>query len=71
MARSGSFAGPSEGYAEPLSYVHPIDNSFMKSRYHPSLLDPKLKLTDEERDRLQAEIDDLLGAAKLTEQLDL
>ena len=71
MARSGQFAGPSEGYAEPLSYVHPPDSDFMKSKYHPSLLDPKLKLTDEERDRLQAEIDDLLGTSKLTEQLPL
>ena len=69
MARSGSFAGPSEGYAEPLSYIHPKDNDFAKAKYHPDLLDPKLKLTDEERDRLQAEIDELFSAAKLTESL--
>jgi len=71
MARSGQFTGPTEGYAEPLSFIYPPGGlpDFLKSRYAAELLDPKLKLTDEERDRLQKEIDDLVAAEKLTEQL--
>jgi hypothetical protein len=52
-----------------LAYVHPRDNDFSKSRYSRFLLDPKLHLTREDRDRLQALIDDLFNTAKLTEQL--
>lgn len=71
MARSGQFVGPSEVYGEPLSFVYPPDGlkGFERARYAPGLLDPKLKLTDAERDRLQAEIEELLGTAKLTESL--
>lgn len=71
MARSGVFQGASEDYGASLSFVYPRGGlrGFEKARYAPELLDPKLKLTDAERDRLQAEIDELLAAAKLTEQL--
>lgn len=67
MARIGAFSGPSEEYGVPLSFVHPADNDFTKARWHPSLLDPKLKLTDEERQRLQDEIDSIFALEKLTE----
>ena len=71
MARSGQFQGPSEGYAEPLSFIYPPNGlkGFQQSKYAAELLDPKLKLTDAERDRLQQEIDDLLATEKLTDQL--
>lgn len=69
MARIGSFSGPSEEYGVPLSFVHPPDNDFSKARWSPELLDPNLKLTDEERQRLQDEIDDLFGLGKWTEYL--
>lgn len=52
----------------PQSSVYPADGDFTKAKYAPELLDKKLKLTDAERDRLQAEIDELTAAAKLTEQ---
>lgn len=65
------FQGASEDWGQALSSIYPRDGlaGFEKARYAPELLDPKLKLTDAERDRLQAEIDELLAAAKLTEQL--
>lgn len=71
MSRSGQFTGPSEIPFQPLSFVYPPNGlkGFEQSRYAPELLDPKLKLTDAERDRLQAEIDELLGLQKLTDQL--
>lgn len=71
MSRTGTFMGPSEVYGQPLSFVYPRDGlaGFEKARYAPELLDPKLKLTDAERDRLQAEIDELVATAKLTESL--
>lgn len=69
MARAGLFQGPAEGYATPLNSVFPPDGDFLKARYAPELLDKKLKLTDAERDRLQAEIDELTGTARLAEQL--
>ena len=69
MARIGSFSGPTEEYGVPLSFVHPPDNDFSKARWHPSLLDPKLKLTDEERQRLQDEIDSVFALTKLTENV--
>lgn len=71
MARSGVFQGASEEWGAPMSAIYPRGGlrGFEKARYAPELLDPKLKLTDAERDRLQAEIDELLAAAKLTEQL--
>ena len=65
----GSFSGPTEEYGVPLSSVHPTDNDFSKARWHPSLLDPKLKLTEEERQRLQDEIDQVFALEKLTENV--
>lgn len=65
MARIGSFLGPEEVYGRPLSVVHPKDNNVTKSRFHESLLDPKLKLTDERRRELQDEILELLAILKL------
>lgn len=68
MARSGMFQGASEQYAMPQSAIYPADGDFLKARYAPELLDKKLKLTDAERDRLQSEIDELTGTARMTEQ---
>lgn len=67
MARFGAFSGPSEEYGVPLSFVHPVDNDFSKARWSPQLLDPKLKLTDEERQALQDEIDQLIALGKLSQ----
>jgi hypothetical protein len=47
--------------------VHPPDNDFTKAKWSKELLDPKLKLTDEERRKLQEEIDQILALEKLTE----
>lgn len=62
--------GPSDLYGEPLSFIYPRDGleGFEKARYSPGLLAVK-GLTDKERDRLQAEIDELIATAKLSEQL--
>jgi hypothetical protein len=70
VARSGQFQGPSDLYGEPLSFIYPRDGlkGFEKARYSPGLLKVK-NLTDAERDRLQAEIDELIATAKLSEQL--
>jgi hypothetical protein len=70
MARAGSFQGPSEGYAMPSSSIYPADANFKKAMYAPELLklDKQMKLTDAEMDRLQAEIDELVGTARMTEQ---
>ena len=57
----GRFAGPSEAYGPPLSYIHPVDNDFSKAKFHPSLLDPRLKITNKRRRELQRELDDLAG----------
>lgn len=43
------------------------DNDFAKARWSPQLLDPKLKLTDEERQALQDEIDQLVALGKLSQ----
>jgi hypothetical protein len=59
MARMGQFAGPSEPYGQPLSYIHPADNDFAKARFNPILLDPRLKLTNAQRRRLQEKADNL------------
>jgi hypothetical protein len=61
MARMGRFAGPSEVYGPPLSYIHPVDNDFAKAKFHPSLLDPRLKITNKRRRKLQLEMDDVAG----------
>lgn len=68
MARMGTFAGASEEYGRPLSYIHPKDNDFAKARFHPILLDPRLKLTDKQRRKLQEQIDDLAGLGKLARE---
>lgn len=47
------------------------DNDFNRAKWHPALLDPKLKLTDEERYQLQEEIDQLFSLGKLTETVKL
>jgi hypothetical protein len=65
MARMGKFAGPSEAYGPPLSYIHPVDNDFAKAKFHPSLLDPRLKITNKQRRELQRELDDLAGLLAL------
>lgn len=59
MARMGTFAGATEQYGGPVSFVHPKDNDFEKARFNPILLDPRLKLTNKQRRELQREIDDL------------
>lgn len=64
MARMGSFAGPSEQYGIPLSFVHPVDNDFLKAQFNPILLDPRWKLTDKQRRELQQKADDLTGLLK-------
>lgn len=69
MARTGQFAGASEQYAQPLSYIHPPDNDFSKSRYADQLNDPKLHLTEEQKRRLQEEIDQLLALQQEIDQL--
>ncbi len=69
MARIGAFSGPSEEYGVPLSFVHPVDNDFSRAKWSPQLLDPSLKLTDEERQALQDEIDSLFALGKLVENL--
>lgn len=65
--RMGQFAGPSEQYGLPLSFVHPVDNDFIKAEFNPILLDPRWKLTDKQRRKLQDEVDkvtDLLQAGR-------
>jgi len=52
-----------------LSIVHPADNDFARARWSPELLDPKLKLTEEEKQRLQDEIDSVFALEKLTENV--
>ena len=65
MARMGSFAGPSEPYGQPLSYIHPKDNDFAKAKFNPILLDPRWKLTAKQRRELQQKADDLAGLLAL------
>ena len=59
MARMGTFAGTSEQYGDPVSFVHPVDNDFAKARFSDPVLDPRMKLTDEQMRELQQQIDDL------------
>jgi len=65
MARMGNFAGPSEPYGQPLSFIHPRDNDFAKARFHPILLDPRLKLTNKQRREIQREVDDVAATLQL------
>lgn len=71
MARIGTFAGATGAYGLPLSFVHPADNDFAKARFSPILLDPRLKLTNKQRRRLQGEIDDLAGLGRLAREKSL
>ncbi len=59
MARAGQFAGASEQYGIPLSFIHPKDNDFAKARFSPSILDPRYGLTAKQRRRAQKAADDL------------
>jgi hypothetical protein len=61
MARMGNFAGPSEPYGQPLSFIHPADNDYTKAKFHPILLDPRLKLNNAQRRKLQSQVDNLTG----------
>ena len=49
--------------------MHPPDNDFSRAKFSKELLDPSLKLTDEERRKLQEEIDQVLALEKLTESV--
>lgn len=66
MARIGAFGGPSDEYGAPLSYIQPPDNDFAKSLYDPALLDPRLHLTQAQKDDLQAEIDQIYALLELS-----
>lgn len=65
MARIGSFAGPSIQFGEPVSVVHPADNNVLASRYHKAILDSNLNLTQEQREALQREIDELYALLRV------
>jgi hypothetical protein len=66
MARMGQFLGPTEAYGVPLSIIHPADSNVTASRFHASLLDPKLKLDEETMMDLQDQILELLAVLKVT-----
>jgi hypothetical protein len=63
-ARIGSFSGPTFAYGQPLSIVHPPDNSFLAAQYFPDILNEP-GLTQQERDELQREYEDLFAALML------
>lgn len=65
MARTGSFQGPAETYGTPLSFVVPPDSNFAKSKYDAALNDPKLHLTQQQKDDLQQQIDELYSLEEL------
>lgn len=69
MVRSGQFLGPSQVFGAPLAIVKPPDNDVTKSRYHPSLLDPSLKLTEDQMRDLQNEINELYRTLQLGRDL--
>lgn len=58
MARSGSFSRGTVDYGNPLSFVKPADNN-PGSKFDAPLLDPSLGLTDQQKEDLQQQIDDL------------
>lgn len=58
MARIGQFSRGTVDYGIPLSFVKPPDNN-PGSKYSEELLDPSLKLTEKQKDDLQARIDEL------------
>ncbi len=63
MARTGSFSGPTEPYAQPLSVVKPPDN-VQAAQYAEAIMDPSLQLTESQKTDLQGKIDDLFGLLK-------
>jgi hypothetical protein len=69
MARQGSFIGPTAVYGTPLSTVQPADNVINRSPYYPGLLDPKLKLTDDQRRQLNDEINALAAILRIARDL--
>lgn len=64
MARSGQFSGGGQLFGQPLTVVHPPDNNVDAARYAPELLDPSLKLTESQRERLQERINELYGVLR-------
>lgn len=65
MARIGTFAGPSEEYGAPVSFVYPPDGDFEKGRFTDTLLDPRLDLTKKQRRAIQEEVDEFFALLKL------
>jgi hypothetical protein len=64
----GTFAGASEQYGAPISFVHPADNDMAKARFNPLLLDPRFDLTDKQRREIQQEIDEFTALLKLGQE---
>ena len=65
----GQFLGPTEIYSTPVNLVHPPDNDVAKSRYHPSLLDPRYELTEEQQRELQDQIDELFAVLRIIREM--
>lgn len=57
MARIGQFSRSATSYGMPVGIIKPPDNVI--PQYASELLDPSLRLTDEERQELQDRIDEL------------
>lgn len=68
MARTGSFSGPTEPYAQPLSVVKPPDN-VQAAQYSAAIMDPSLQLTESQKSDLQGKIDDLFGLLRTVSKL--
>ena len=64
MARTGSFSGGGQLFGAPIAVVHPPDNNVDAVRYAPELLDPSLQLTEQQREELQARVDELYGTLR-------
>lgn len=69
MARTGQFLGPTQTFGAPLAIVKPADNNVTSSRYHPALLDPSLKLTEDQMRDMQNEINELYRTLQLGRDL--
>lgn len=65
MARMGTFAGATEEYGLPLSFIQPPDNDFEKGRFSPPLLDKRLDLTKKQKREIQREIDEFMALLRL------
>jgi hypothetical protein len=68
VARTGSFSGPTEPYAQPLSVVKPPDN-VQAAQYSTAIMDPSLQLTESQKSDLQGKIDDLFGLLRTVSKL--